>query len=1109
MMRFAGGLFVLITVSASLSYSQAPLLLQHPTLSATQIAFVYAGDLWSVARSGGVAQRLTAGIGTVSRPAFSPDGSEIAFTGNYNGNSDVYLIPAGGGEPKRLTYHPSPDLVVGWTRDGKQVLFASNRSSFESFSRLFTISRQGGFPAELPLPIAAEGSYSPDGSQLAYVPLDHAFEIWKRYRGGRTSPIWIAHLSDSSVTKIPRDNSNDFDPLWVDHRIFFLSDRSGPISLFSYDTGSKRVAQALKNDGLDFKYASAGPGAIVIEQFGAIYLYDLKSGLAHKVDIRVTGDLPEMRPHYLNVASRIENADISPTGLRAVFEARGEILTVPAEKGDIRNLTNTPAADERSPAWSPNGNRIAYFSDESGEYALYIKDQNGLGEAQKIDLGSPGSFFYYPTWSPDGKKIAYADKRLNLWYVDLEKKTPVRVFHDRFTGPQQIFRTGWSPDSKWLAYTQQELSHMRSVFLYSLETGESHRVTDGMSDAYSPVFDKSGKYLYFLASTDAGPTLDDSMLSMDRPVTSSAYVVVLRKDLPSPLAPESDDEQEAKPEAAKTENPPKAGPPPEVKVDFEKISQRILGLPIPARNYSELKSGKEGVLYLLEEPLVEPSNGPSTLSVQRFSLKTRKTDKLLDNILAFHISANGEKMLYRLAGGAQPGGASAPPQSWSIAPVPPEPVPGATSAPTPGAPSGAKALNLTAMEVRVDPPAEWRQIYHEAFRLERDFFYDPSFHGLDLKAAERKYEAYLPGVASRADLNYIFQEAMGELTVGHLFVAGGEAPEVKSIPVGLLGADYKIENGRYRFAHIYDGENWNPQLRAPLTQPGVNVAEGEYLLAVNGRDVRGNDSVYSFFEALANKSVVLRVGPDPSGTGSREVTVVPVENERGLRNRAWVETNRRKVDELSRGRLAYIYLPDTATGGYTYFNRYFFSQAGKQGAIVDERFNHGGTNTDYILDYLRRTLMNYRTTRDGEDMTTPVSLIQGPKAMIINEYAGSGGDAMPWHFRQAHIGILVGKRTWGGLVGFFGPFESLMDGGVVTAPSRGFWTPNNAWEVENHGVAPDVEVELDPKAVREGHDPQLEKAVAVVLSELEKNPIPAHHKPPYPNYHRSADGAAK
>jgi tricorn protease len=1080
--------------------------LQHPTLSATQIAFVYAGELWIVPREGGVATRLTSGIGTVSRPVFSPDGNEIAFTGDYNGNADVYIIPAKGGEPRRITYHPSPDSVVGWTRDGKQVLFASPRNSHDTFSRLFTISRDGGFPTELPLPIAAEGSYSPDGGQLAYVPLDHAFEIWKRYRGGRTSPIWIAQLRDSSVTKIPRDNSNDFNPIWVDHRIFFLSDRQGPITLFSYDTRSKSVAEALKNDGFDFKYASAGPGAIVVEQFGALYLYDLKSGKARKLDIRVEADLPEMRPHFLNVAGRIVHADLSPTGKRAVFEARGEILTVPAEKGDIRNITNTPGADERSPAWSPDGDRIAYFSDESGEYALYIKNQNGLGEAEKIDLGSPGSFFFIPFWSPDGKKIAYADKRLNLWYVDLEKKKPVKVFRDRFAESEFSSRAAWSPDSKWLAYTQQELSHMRSVFLYSLETGESHRVTDGMSDSFSPVFDKSGKYLYLLASTDDGPTLDGSMMGMNRPVSSSVYITVLRKDLPSPLAPESDEEQAAKPESSKGEGTGKANPPPVVKVDFEKIGQRILALPIPARHYLQLQAGKEGMLFIEEGSRFE-QRGPGGITAYRFDLKTRKTDKLQENLSAFVVSANGEKMLYRA--GAESGARA---QSWFIASIPNSGGPPARAGGPPSgaadAPSAAKPLNLSAMEVRVDPPAEWRQMYHEAFRLERDFFYDGGFHGLDLKATEKAYEPYLAGVGSRADLNYIFREAFGNLTVGHMYVVGGESPEVQPVPVGLLGADYRIENDRYRFSHIYDGENWNPQLRAPLTQPGVNVAEGEYLLAVNGREVSGSSNIYSFFEMTADKSVVLRVGPDPSGAGSREVTVVPVASEAGLRKGAWVEDNRRKVDQLSHGKLAYIYLPDTSVGGYTYFNRYFFSQAGKQSAVVDERFNHGGINTDYIIDYLRRTLMNFRTMRDGEDTTTPVSLIQGPKAMIINEYAGSGGDAMPWHFRQAHIGLLVGKRTWGGLVGFAGPSEALMDGGSVTAPSRGFWTPNNAWEVENHGVAPDVEVELDPQAVREGHDPQLEKAVELLLLDLAKHPLPTYHKPPYPNYYQSV-GAGK
>ena len=682
MSRFVLGLLALALAHVSFAAENPPMLLRHPTLSATHIVFVHGGDLWSVPREGGVAQRLTATNGAASRPVFSPDGSEIAFTGTYDGNADVYVLPASGGTPRRLTYHPSPDLVVGWTRDGKQVLFASNRNSTSRYNRLFTVSREGGFPSELPLPIAAEGSYSPDGKELAYVPLDHAFEIWKRYRGGRTSPIWIAQLSDSSVIQVPRDNSNDFNPMWVGDRVFFLSDRNGPMSLQSYDTKTKSVSAALQNDGLDFKSASAGPDAIVIEQFGAIWLYDPKSGTAHKVDIRISGDLPQLRPRFVNVASRIVHADISPTGLRAVFEARGEILTVPAEKGDIRNLTNTPGADERYPSWSPDGTRIAYFSDQSGQVALYIKNQNGQGEAQKIDLGTPPSYFYFPTWSPDSKKIAYADRRLNLWYVDVEKKTPVKVFHDRFTGDQQIYRSAWSPDSKWLAYTQQELSHMRSVFLYSLETGQSQRVTDGMSDSFSPVFDRSGKYLYLLSSTDAGPTMDSSMDSFNRPVTSSVYIVVLRKDLPSPLAPQSDEEGQAKPETGRTEAAKPEGqekekpkPPEPVKVDFEQIGQRILALPVPARNYSEITPGKEGVLFLVEGTLIEPLNGPSTLTASRFDLKSRKIDKLLENIRSLHVSANGEKLLYRQAGGPSPAGNTPLPQTWVIAPVPPAPTP--------------------------------------------------------------------------------------------------------------------------------------------------------------------------------------------------------------------------------------------------------------------------------------------------------------------------------------------------------------------------------------------------------------------------------------------------
>jgi tricorn protease len=1088
-------LLAALIVGAGIAAPAPKLLFQKPTLSATQIAFVYAGDLWIVPRSGGEAQRLTSGAGIETRPYFSPDGTEIAFTGEYDGNVDVYTVPAAGGVPRRLTWHPAPDETLGWTPDGQSILFRSNRYSYSRFSQLFRVARSGGFPSELPLPMGAEGSYSPDGQYLAYVPLNNAFSMWKRYRGGRASAIWIAKLSDSTVEKIPRENSNDFNPLWVGDRVFFLSDREGPFTLFSYDTRKKNVAKVIQNDGLDFKSASAGPGAIVYEQFGSIHLFDWKSGKTQPVEIHVTADLPEVRAHYVKVANRIREAALSPTGARAVFEARGEILTVPAEKGDIRNLTNTPGVNERSPAWSPDGLRIAYFSDESGEYALHVRKQDGSGDVQKIDLGTPGSFFFNPTWSPDSKKIAYTDKRLNLWYVDLANGKPVHVFKDTYTGPEQIFQAGWSPDSKWLAYTKQGRSHMRSIYVYSLESGESHAITDGMSDALSPAFDRSGKYLYLLSSTNAGPMMDTSMTGFDKAFSSSVYIVVLRKDLPSPLAPESDEEKDSRPEAVKdseTKSPPAA-----VTIDFDRISQRILALPLPARNYTELLPGKEGVLFLVEGPPVAPLGGPASLTAQKFELKTRKSEIVAQNIGFFTLSGNGEKMLYRpMTRIDETAGGPPPIPQWTIAPaVPPPPAGG----PAPTRPA-AQVLKLDAMEVRVDPIAEWKQMYHEAFRLERDFFYDPGFHGFDLKAAEKEYEPYLEGIGSRADLNYLFEECLGGLTVGHLRVGGGDFQEVKHVPVGLLGADYKVENGRYRFARVYDGENWNPQLRAPLTQPGVNVVAGEYLLSVNGRDVRGTEEVFSFFEGTANKSVLLRVSADPSGAGAREVTVVPVASEQGLRNLAWVEENRRKVDQLSHGRLAYIYLPDTSVGGYTFFNRYFFPQAGREGAVVDERFNGGGTMTDYILTYLQRRLLNYRTTRDGEDTTWPVSLIRGPKALIINEYAGSGGDAMPYHFRSLHIGPLIGKRTWGGLVGFFGPQEELMDGGVVSTPSRGFWTPKGEWEVENNGIAPDIEVELDPHLVREGHDPQLEKTVEVLLADLEKQPVPVHKKPAYPVY---------
>jgi len=1112
-MRKAALLLLLVAFATPAAQAQdRPLLATNPTLSRTHVAFVYAGDLWTVPRAGGEAVRLTAGVGTETGPQFSPDGTTLAFTAEYDGNLDVYTIPVTGGVPRRLTYHPSADFVTGWTPDGKRVLFTSTRISENGrFSRLFTMAVDGVFPEALPLPMGNEGAMSPDASRVAYVPIPRAFNIWKRYRGGHATPIWIASLADSSVERVPRQDSNDFNPMWTagaPGRVFFLSDRDGPVTLFAYDTATKQVSRLVENNGLDIKSASAGPDGIVYEQFGGLNLLDLKGGQSRRIDVRVAADLAGVRPKYEKVASRIVNYAMSPTGARAIFEARGEILSVPAEKGDVRNLTNSSAAADRDPAWSPDGRWVAYFSDESGEYALHLRDQSGRGEVKKIALTSPPSFYYSATWSPDSKKVAFYDKRMILWYVPIDKGVPVKV-DESSGGGASTLTPAWSPDSRWIAYAKMLKSWMRAVFVYSMDEGKAYQVTDGLSDARYPVFDTSGKYLYFTASTNIGPTnsgLDMSAYPMLS--TRSVYLAVLKKTDASPLAPESDEEKvgDAKPgdkpaekpaegekkgEAAgeekaeeKTEKPAAKKEPPRVVIDIEGIGQRILALPVPERNIIWLGAGKANILFIAEAPLLTramPSAGPATLTVQKYDLEKRKLDKVLEGVNGFDVSANGEKMLYRQQ------------QDWFI-----------VSTTQPVKPGEGK-LKTDAMEVRVDPLAEWNQMYREVWRLERDFFYDPHHHGLDLKATEKKYEPYLKSLAHRSDLNYLFGEMLGELTVGHLYIGGGDAPEAKRVPGGLLGCNFSIENGRYRFARVFNGENWNPSLRAPLTQPGVNVQAGEYLLAVNGRDLSASENVYSRFENTADKSVVLRVGASADGSGSREVTVVPVSSEANLRYLAWIEGNRRKVDTLSGGKLAYVHLPDTASGGFTNFNRYYFAQIDKDGAVIDERFNGGGSAADYIVDALRKPVLSYWTGREGMDMTTPAGVLQGPKVMITNEFAGSGGDLMPWMFRRMKIGALVGKRTWGGLVGI-GGYPTLVDGGSVTAPHFAFYSPESQWEVENHGVAPDIEVDLDPAEWRKGRDTQLEKAVEVAMAELKKNPAKKVARPTYPNYHKKNPG---
>jgi tricorn protease len=868
------------------------------------------------------------------------------------------------------------------------------------------------------------------------------------------------------------------------------------MTLFYYDVKSKAVHEAIVNQGLDLKSASLGPDAIVYEQFGGISLYDLKSGKTKPVAIRVQGDFPELRSKLVNVGRRLSAAAVSPNGARALFTARGEVISVPAEKGDPRNLTNTPGVMEREPQWSPDGKSIAYLSDESGEYALHVRAQSGAGAVQKITLKA--GFYRSPKYSPDSKKIALVDSFMRLFYVDLETGKQVEVGQDTYQMRTGDISGEWSPDSKWLAYSKVLPNELSAIHLYSLADGKSTQVTDGLSDATNPAFDKDGKYLYFTASTNSGESLGLDIHAVARTATSSVYLVVLDKTQPSPFAPESDEEkaaEEKKPgDGAKS---PETAKKVDVKIDLDGIDQRILSVPMPPRRYVALQVGKAGTLLAIEAAGGDgPATGPG-LTVQRYDLKARKSDVPLTGVGSFQMSAGGEKALYRQG------------ENWMIAALRPMPSgsgggapPAAVPPAAPPATGGQGALKTSGIEVRVDPQEEWKQMYREAWRVERDWFYDRNLHGLDVKAAEKKYEPYLLNVASREDLTYLFQEMLGNMTVSHMGTGGGDTPEVKRVQTGLLGADYEVANGRYRFSRVYNGENWNPQLRAPLTQPGVNVKAGEYLLSVNGREVHSPENVYSFFEGMAEKSVLLRVGPDASGAGAREVSVVPVADESRLRNLAWIEENRRKVDQMTGGKVAYIYMPDTANGGLTAFNRYFYAQIGKQAAIVDERFNGGGLLATDIAEILNRKPMSAAANRVGSELVQPQGIF-GPKVMIINERAGSGGDAMPWYFKRAGVGKLVGTRTWGGLVGMAGG-PPLMDGGFVGAPSSGIYNPlTGEWEVENIGVAPDIEVEQDPALVRKGRDPQLEKAVEVALEELKKNPPPVLRRPAFPNYNRS------
>ena len=1054
------------------------LLLRQPTISHDKVVFVYANDLWAAPSDGGDAWRLTSNDGAEMLPHFSPDGSMIAFTGQYDGNTDVYVMPAEGGQPRRLTWHPAADQVMGWTPDGDYILFTSAREAVPTReSKFYKIHKEGGMPQALPVPRAANGQMSPDGRFMAYQEVGFVDPEWRNYRAGQAKPIWILDLEDYSlVTTLQTDGERHMQPIWLEDVVYFLSERDYASNIWSFRPADGEMKQLTFHTDFDVKNLNAGGGVIVYEQAGRLNILEPQTGLSRPLAIKVKGDFQWSRHRWEDIQpTSLQNANISPTGQRAVFEYRGDIFTVPKEHGDWRNITRSPGVADRFPVWSPDGNQIAWFSDKGGEYQLMIGSQDGMDQARSIAIPNP-SFFFRPSWSPDGKYISFTDTHLNLYFADISTGSVTLIDTDRFVRPERTLNPVWSPDSKWIAYAHTLDNLFKVIVVYNVETGQRIQLTDGMADAITPVWDASGKYLYFLASTNYG--LNTGWLDMsayDRPITRALYVTVLSKDDKSPLLPRSDEEKSEKDKNGDKNND-KDKKEIRVNIDADGLMQRTLAADIPLRNYTGLLPGPENQVFYFEN--IPNQQG---LTLHRYSFSDQKSETFMSSVNEAVVAHDRKSLLYRSG------------SNWGIV----------ETSGKDRKPGDGKLSAIDNMRMRIEPKEEWKQIFREGWRLQRDFLYVDNVHGAPWDAIYQWYKPWVDHVRHRRDLNYIIEIMGGEVAVGHSYVFGGDLPEVETIPVGLLGADFTVENGYYRFHKIYNGENWNPNLRAPLTQPGNVVQEGEFLLEVNGVEVNARENLYKYFEATAGKQTRIRVNSRPTHEGSRTLTVVPVVNENQLRMMHWVEENRRKVDEMSDGKLAYVYVPNTSGLGYTFFNRYYFAQQDKKGAVIDERNNGGGSAADYMIDVMNRQLFGYFNSRaaDRRPFTTPMAGIWGPKVMIINERAGSGGDLLPYMFREAAIGPLIGTTTWGGLVGIWDT-PPFVDGGRMMAPRGGFFDTDGEWAVEAEGVAPDIKIEQTPGDIILGRDPQLERAVEEALKLLETEAIELKSEPAPPVRYR-------
>jgi tricorn protease len=1069
-------LVVCFLLSVTSAFSQGTRLLRQPALSSTHIAFAYGGDIWVTDLDNQKVLRLTSTPAVESNPQFSPDGKWIAFNSNRSGNQAVYIVPIEGGSPKRLTWHPSSASVCGWSSDGKLVLYSTSRDNAPGgFARLWTVSVEGGPSTVLTNQWATDGSFSPDGKQIVIDRIQRWDVEWRHYRGGQNTPLVILNLTDQTEKLLPNESTMDIHPLWLGNTIYFLSDRDRTSNIWSYTPGSGELKQVTTYTGSDIKWLSGFGNKLAFERDGYLHLLDLSSNESKQFSITINADFPWAETKWEDVTKSIGSVSLSPTGKRVIMEARGDIYTIPAENGDARNITNSSGVADHAPVWSPKGNEVAWFSDADGKgYAMLVASQDGLSKPRSISIGE-SKMAWEPVWSPDGKLIAFVDNKVRIRIVDVAKGTIKTADIAGDNNERGNMGLTWSHDSKWLAYTKTGINHFRQIKAWSAKNDSIYALTNTFADSFSPAWDRDGHHLYFLASTNlalGSGWANTSSITSDPDY--AAYIVNLKKEDTSPFKLRSDEEtitEEKKPEAdakkpSKGKLPEKkadndttktaAKEPIPVLIDFENIERRTIAMPLSRGNYRLIIDGPAGTLFIGEQ-----KEGVSGLVIQKYTLEKREAKEFVSGASQVSVSSDGNKMLARIG------------SDWKIM---------NTSSATG---SDGKSVKI-ALKTQLDRSAEWKQIFEEAWRYERDYFYDPGMHGRNWNEVYEKYFPLIPYVRHRTDLTYILDQMNGELSVGHSFVFGGDYPEVDKSSVGLLGADLVAENNRWKIKRIYTTESWNPELSSPLDRPGIKIEEGYYLVGVNGRELTDADDPFKFLDGTMDVQTTLHINKTPDFAGAWQEVVKPIASEVNLRQRAWVEDNRRLVDKLSDGKLAYVWVPNTSSGGFISFNRYFFAQQDKKGAVIDERFNGGGLLDDYMVDLMNRTLRASITNEapQGVPFRLPAGIL-GPKVLLINEMSGSGGDFFPWVFRQQKIGPLIGTRTWGGLVKSSVHY-ALVDGGGLTAPDNAVFDPiNNKWIAENEGVPPDIEVRQDAVSLSKGIDPQLERAVKEAMKLLE------------------------